>query len=95
MLGRSAHGLTARPAVAKPSSSCHLRDSIRCHIAAGEVVPAVQQDASQPEPPPTFAPDDLVLEEGQLSTVSRDQPPHGDDAFRCTGCTDVACQVRT
>lgn len=39
------------------------------------------------------APEDLLLEPGELSTISRSSEQHPADVFRCTGCSEPACQV--
>ena len=40
------------------------------------------------------APEDLTLEPGSLSSIDRGGSCHPADVFRCTGCTEPACQVR-
>ena len=43
--------------------------------------------------PVVVAPEDFTLEPGQLSAIDRDSPCHPADVFRCTACTEPACQV--
>ena len=44
--------------------------------------------------PLVCAPEDLVLESGELSTIDRTSSScHPADVFRCTGCSEAACKV--
>lgn len=41
------------------------------------------------------APEDYVLESGELSYIDRGSNAHPADTFRCTSCSEAACQVCT
>ena len=45
--------------------------------------------------PELCSPEDLVLEPGELSHIDRNCPLDSDDVFRCSGCLQEACQVRS
>lgn len=66
----------------------------RVNVVARAIAPDV---AAEPAPGPgeeplSFEPGELVLEPGEMSPMNR-KP--AEEAFRCTGCTDAACQVPT
>lgn len=63
---------------------------VRAHASAVEATPAAQAPDVQ-----TFAPSALTLESGALSPVVRHPSASPHDVFRCSGCTETACQVRS
>lgn len=64
----------------------------RFHVVARAVAADVAKEPAggAEEKPSTFEPEEMVLEAGELSPINRNP---SDEAFTCTGCTDMACQV--
>ena len=65
------------------------RRRVRARVSAVEATPAAQAPEIQ-----TFAPSALKLTSGALSPVVRHPSESPHDIFRCSGCTEAACQVR-
>ena len=45
--------------------------------------------------PELCSPEDLVLEPGECSYIDRSSPLDSADVFRCSGCLEEACQVKS
>eukprot|EP00879_Flechtneria_rotunda_P017966 GHRR01018830.1.p1 GENE.GHRR01018830.1~~GHRR01018830.1.p1 ORF type:complete len:425 (+),score=126.20 GHRR01018830.1:51-1277(+) len=77
-----------------PSNSAAAGVSSRAAApAAPSIAPIDSASLSSFEEQLTFVPEDFELPAGVLSTVDRTSPLAPEDAYRCIGCTNPACQT--
>jgi hypothetical protein len=89
-LHRNVKGPKSRP----PTYHCSFHECVPCRLCAHAV--AIESSAAKlVSEILTLPPDALTLEPGELSPVVRHPSESPHDIFRCSGCTDAACQVWT
>ena len=85
-----AHGGVQQTSVRKS----HKRHGARRPRVVASSAVASDVAPAQVGQPVTVAPDDLRLQDGEVSHVVAEPSSSPADVFRCTGCTAEECQVR-